>query len=152
MKLYRIYRRQELNLSLEEAWSFFSSPKNLIKITPPYMGFEIKSKLNDDKIFPGMIIEYIVKPLFNIPLKWVTEITHMEEMKYFIDEQRFGPYKMWHHVHRFEVENGKLIMEDIVDYILPFGIFGSIAHSLFVKNRIEEIFDYRSIILKEIFG
>jgi ligand-binding SRPBCC domain-containing protein len=152
LKLYRIYRRQELNLSLEEAWSFFSSPKNLIKITPPYMGFEIKFKLNDDKIFPGMIIEYIVKPLFNIPLKWVTEITHMEEMKYFIDEQRFGPYKMWHHVHRFKVENGKLIMEDIVDYILPFGIFGSIAHCIFVKNRIEEIFDYRSKILKEIFG
>ncbi len=116
------------------------------------MGFEIKFKLNDDKIFPGMIIEYIVKPLFNIPLKWVTEITHMEEMKYFIDEQRFGPYKMWHHVHRFKVENGKLIMEDIVDYILPFGIFGSIAHCIFVKNRIEEIFDYRSKILKEIFG
>ncbi len=116
------------------------------------MGFEIKTQLDDDKIFPGIIIEYIVKPIFNIPLKWVTEITHIEEMKYFIDEQRFGPYKMWHHTHRFNFEEEKLIMEDIVDYILPFGILGNVAHKLIVKNRIEEIFDYRSKILKEIFG
>lgn len=151
MKLYTLYREQRLPISLEEAWNFFSSPANLKKITPEYMGFEIISGYNEEKMFPGMIIEYIVKPVLNLPMRWVTEITHVKENKYFIDEQRFGPYKFWHHLHQFKLEDGKLIMIDKVNYSLPLGLIGRIAHSLFVRNRIEAIFNFRSKILKEIF-
>ena len=151
MKLYTIYREQKLNISLDEAWEFFSFPSNLKNITPPYMGFEIKSDINNQKMFAGMIIEYIVKPLFGFPMKWVTEITHVKEKEYFIDEQRSGPYKLWHHLHQFRIENGELIMNDIVNYALPFGFLGRIAHFLFVKKRVEEIFNYRKDILDKLF-
>lgn len=151
MKLYTLYREQRLPISLEEAWNFFSSPANLKKITPEYMGFEIISGYNEEKMFPGMIIEYIVKPVLNLPMRWVTEITHVKENEYFIDEQRFGPYKFWHHLHQFKLEDGKLIMIDKVNYSLPMGLIGRIAHSLFVRKRIEAIFNYRSQILKENF-
>lgn len=152
MKLYYLYRKQKLNLSLEEAWEFFSSPNNLNKITPTYMGFDIKTDLRNQKMFAGMIIEYIVRPVFGIPMRWVTEISHVKEKEYFIDEQRFGPYKLWHHLHKFKLENGRLIMEDLVNYALPFGFLGSIAHNLFVRKKIEEIFDYRIKVLEELFN
>lgn len=152
MKLYYLYRKQKLNLSLEEAWEFFSSPNNLNKITPPYMGFDIKTDLRNQKMFAGMIIEYIVRPVFGIPMRWVTEISHVKEKEYFIDEQRFGPYKLWHHLHKFKLENGRLIMEDLVNYAIPFGFLGSIAHNLFVRKKIEEIFDYRIKVLEELFN
>jgi ligand-binding SRPBCC domain-containing protein len=151
MKLYTLFKEQKLNISLDEAWDFFSSPENLKKITPPYMGFEITSDFKQEKMYAGMIIAYIVKPVLNIPMRWVTEITHVKEKEYFIDEQRFGPYKFWHHLHQFRVENGELIMVDKVYYALPFGIIGRIVHSLFVRKRVEGIFDYRSKVLKEIF-
>lgn len=152
MKLYTLYREQTLNISLEKVWNFFSSPENLKKITPGYMGFEIISDYKNEKMYPGMIIEYIVKPVLNFPMRWVTEITHVKEHEYFIDEQRFGPYKFWHHLHQFKLEAGKLIMIDRVNYALPLGLIGRIAHSLFVRNRIEAIFNFRSKILKEIFS
>lgn len=152
MKLYYLYRKQKLNLSLEEAWEFFSSPNNLNKITPTYMGFDIKTDLRNQKMFAGMIIEYIVRPVFGIPMRWVTEISHVKEKEYFIDEQRFGPYKLWHHLHKFKLENGRLIMEDLVNYAIPFGFLGSIAHNLFVRKKIEEIFDYRIKVLEELFN
>lgn len=158
MKLYTLYREQKLNISLDEAWDFFSSPSNLKKITPPYMGFEIKSDYNNQKMFAGMIIEYIVKPLLGFPMKWITEITNLKEKEYFIDEQRYGPYKFWHHLHQFRIENlpgnktaEKLIITDKVNYSLPFGFIGRIVHKLFVRKKIEEIFDYRSEILKKLF-
>lgn len=151
MKLYTLFKEQKLNISLDEAWDFFSSPENLKKITPPYMGFEITSDFKQEKMYAGMIIAYIVKPVLNIPMRWVTEITHVKEKEYFIDEQRFGPYKFWHHLHQFRIENGELIMVDKVNYALPFGIIGRIVHSLFVRKRVEGIFDYRKKVLDELF-
>lgn len=151
MKLYKLYKKQELNISFDVAWEFFSSPQNLKIITPPYMGFEIIGDSSSDKMFPGMIIEYIVRPVMGLPMRWVTEITHVKDKEYFIDEQRFGPYSLWHHLHRFRVENGKLIMEDLINYALPFGFLGMIAHRLFVRKKVEEIFEYRVKIIEELF-
>lgn len=142
---------QEINASLSEAWDFFSSPDNLQKITPSHMEFRILSDIKGIKMFPGMIIEYIVKPLFGIPIKWVTEITHVENHKFFIDEQRFGPYKFWHHLHRFKIVDDKLIMEDILHYKLPFGFLGVLINRLFVRKQIEQIFSYRKIAVDKIF-
>ena len=151
MKLYTLYREQKLSIPLEQAWDYFSSPANLKKITPPYMRFEIISEFQNEKMFAGMLIEYIVRPLFGIPLRWVTEFTHVKEKEYFIDEQRSGPYKMWHHLHQFRIENGELIMTDRINYALPFGFLGRFAHFLFVKKRVEEIFNYRKDILDKLF-
>ena len=151
MKLYTLYHEQKINVSLDEAWEFFSSPENLKKITPPYMGFEITSNFKNEKMFAGMIIAYIVKPVLNIPIRWVTEISHVKEKEYFIDEQRFGPYKFWHHLHQFRIEGGELIRVDKVNYALPFGIIGRIVHRLFVRKQVEEIFDYRRKVLEELF-
>lgn len=151
MKLYTLYHEQKINISLDEAWEFFSSPENLKKITPPYMGFDITSNFKNEKMFAGMIIAYIVKPVLNIPMRWVTEITQVKEKEYFIDEQRFGPYKFWHHLHQFRIEDGELIMVDKVNYALPFGIIGRIVHRLIVRKQVEEIFDYRRKVLEELF-
>jgi len=152
MYFHSIKSTQHLPISLEEAWSFFSSPYNLPKITPPEMGFLIISDKKDaEKMYAGQIISYILKPLFNIPVKWMTEISHVKDNEYFIDEQRFGPYKLWHHKHSFvKTENG-VEMTDVVNYVLPFGIFGEIAHNLFLRKRIEYIFEYRTKILNERF-
>lgn len=139
-----------LKASIEEVWDFFSSPANLKKITPPAMGFNIITG-GDGKMYPGQIISYKVKPVAGIPLTWVTEITHVEQLKFFVDEQRFGPYSMWHHEHHFrEVEQG-VEMTDIVTYVLPFGFMGRIAHALFVKNKVQQIFEYRSKVMNQFF-
>jgi ligand-binding SRPBCC domain-containing protein len=139
-----------LKASLEEVWDFFSSPSNLKKITPPAMGFNIISG-GEGKMYPGQIISYKVKPVAGIPLTWVTEITHVEPLKFFVDEQRFGPYSMWHHEHYFrEVEHG-VEMTDIVTYVLPFGFLGRIAHALFVKSKVNRIFEYRSKVMNQFF-
>jgi ligand-binding SRPBCC domain-containing protein len=139
-----------LKASIEEVWDFFSSPANLKKITPPTMGFNIITG-GDGKMYPGQIISYKVKPVAGIPLTWVTEITHVEPLKFFVDEQRFGPYSMWHHEHHFrEVEQG-VEMTDIVTYVLPFGFLGRIAHALFVKNKVQQIFEYRSKVMNQFF-
>ena len=143
MKIYRLQKTQFLPISLDKAWDFFSSPANLKKITPEYMGFEITSEVNDKKMYPGQIITYIVTPVLNIPLSWATEITHVVDKKYFVDEQRFGPYSLWHHQHWFETKDGGVEMTDIVHYALPLGFLGRIANSLFVKSKLQEIFDYR---------
>lgn len=139
-----------LKASLEEVWDFFSSPANLKKFTPPAMGFNIMTG-GEGKMYPGQIISYKVKPVAGIPLTWVTEITHVEPLKFFIDEQRFGPYSMWHHEHHFrEVEQG-IEMTDIVTYVLPFGFLGRIAHALFVKNKVRQIFENRSKVVNQLF-
>jgi len=143
MKIYKLQKTQFLPISLDKAWDFFSSPANLKKITPDYMGFEITSEVNDKKMYPGQIITYIVTPVLNIPLSWATEITHVVDKKYFVDEQRFGPYSLWHHQHWFEAKDGGVEMTDIVHYALPLGFLGRIANSLFVKSKLQEIFDYR---------
>ncbi len=150
MKVYTLKTKQILPISLEEAWEFFSSPLNLSKITPAYMNFVIKSELAE-KMYPGMLISYKVSPVAGIPITWVTEISHVEENKFFVDEQRYGPYSMWHHEHHFkELDNG-IEMTDIVSYVPPFGILGRIANSLFISKQVRGIFDYRSQVLEKYF-
>lgn len=133
----------QIPIPINEAWEFFSSPANLKMITPQYMGFEITSENADEKMYRGMIITYKVKPVLNIPIEWVTEITQVDEPFYFVDNQKSGPYKFWHHQHIFrEVKNGTE-MTDIVNYAAPFGFVGKIAENLFIKKKVEEIFNFR---------
>lgn len=151
MKIYQLKRTKKLPISLESAWDFFSNPNNLAKITPVRLRFKINSVL-PEKMRAGMIIVYTLRPMLSIPTTWVTEITHVEEPFYFVDEQRVGPYKMWHHEHIFRPDgNGKIIMEDIVSYAMPFGFIGKIFHGLIIRKKIQEIFDYRSGILDKLF-
>ncbi|NIJ44754.1 ligand-binding SRPBCC domain-containing protein [Wenyingzhuangia heitensis] len=143
MAFYQLKREQFINASLEEVWDFMSSPKNLKEITPKHMGFDITSDNKEDKMYEGMIISYIVKPLLGIPTTWVTEITHVVPLKYFVDEQRIGPYKLWHHQHILEERDGGVYMKDIVTYQPPFGFLGAIANRLFIKKQLNSIFKYR---------
>jgi ligand-binding SRPBCC domain-containing protein len=142
-KVYSIHTEQFIPISLAEAWDFFSSPANLAKITPAKMGFNIISKHHGSKMYPGQIIEYTVKPILGIPLYWMTEITHVQEGAYFVDEQRFGPYTMWHHQHHFTAVPGGVKMDDIVHYKIPLGFLGDIAQVILVKKQLQGIFDFR---------
>ena len=151
MKLYQIKTQQKLPISIEKAWDFFSNPKNLKKITPEEMSFEIISGA-EKSIYPGQIIQYNVSPIFGIKLRWVTEITHVIDNKYFVDEQRFGPYSLWHHKHFFKEIKGGILMEDVVDYKIPLGWLGQLAHFIFVKNRLKKIFKFRENKLIKLFG
>ncbi len=139
MKLYQLHAKQVLPISQKEAWNFLVNPANLKKITPDYMGFNILTK-QDRKMYPGQIIHYKVNPLPGIKTKWVTEITHVKDGEYFVDEQRFGPYSLWHHKHFIKSTNKGVIMEDIVDYKIPMGFLGQIAHYLLVKKKITRNF------------
>jgi ligand-binding SRPBCC domain-containing protein len=153
MKAYHLKFSQNIPISLPEAWDFFSSPMNLAKITPPEMAFTVTSALAaDQKMYPGMIITYKVSPLTGIKLNWMTEITQVAEQQYFIDEQRFGPYQFWHHQHHFKAIDGGVQMDDILTYGLPFGIIGQAANSLFVANKLQEIFSFRTQKVNELFG
>jgi ligand-binding SRPBCC domain-containing protein len=153
MKSYQLNFEQFLPIPLEEAWDFFSSPLNLAKITPPEMAFTVTSnKEHAEKMYPGMIITYTVSPMFQIKLNWMTEITHVAEGKYFIDEQRFGPYQFWHHQHHFRSVTGGTIMNDILTYGLPLGPIGQLANSIFVRKKVIEIFDFRERKVTELFG
>lgn len=152
MKIYKLERKQNIPISLSEAWDFFSRPENLSKITPAKMGFKILSDVKDIEMHEGMIIHYIVKPLFGIPLKWETEIKNVKDKGYFMDTQNRGPYKLWQHTHIFkEIPNG-VEMTDIVEYALPFGILGQLMNSLVVSNQLKNIFDYRVNAVIELFG
>ncbi|MEN9336838.1 MAG: hypothetical protein RLZZ500_1825 [Bacteroidota bacterium] len=151
MKIYTLHSKQYLPITLDEAWEFFSDPKNLNTITPDDMGFKTLSGA-DRKMYPGQIIQYIVTPLLGIPMKWVTEITHVNHRQFFVDEQRFGPYALWHHKHFFKEVPGGVEMEDIVDYKLPMGFLGQLMHPLLVRPRLQQIFDYRRTKLIELFG
>lgn len=151
-KVFSIKTVQLIKTDIDTAWDFFSSPKNLQKITPDSLGFNIISKHHGDKMYPGQIIEYTVKPVMGIPLYWMTEITHVEDKKYFIDEQRFGPYSLWHHQHHFRQTEAGVEMTDIVHYKIPFGMLGDLAHLLFVKKQLKAIFDYRYEVVEKLFG
>ncbi|MBO9703803.1 MAG: SRPBCC family protein [Sporocytophaga sp.] len=151
MKIYTLNRVQILPVSMEKAWNFFTSPHNLSKITPSSLNFKVLSK-NEGPIHPGMIIRYKVNPISGIPLNWVTEITHVENLQLFVDEQRFGPYAFWHHLHKFKEVKEGVEMEDLVHYALPLGPIGSLIHALIVRKKVNEIFDFRTKVLKEIFG
>lgn len=151
MKIYTLHKKQNLPINVDEAWKFLSSPKNLKTITPDYMGFNILSGA-DRPMYPGQIIQYIVTPVLGIKTKWVTEITHVKDKKYFVDEQRFGPYALWHHKHFINEIDGGVEMEDIIDYKVPFGLLGQLVHPIIVKPKLEEIFNYRTKKLEELFG
>ena len=140
-----------LPISLDDAWAFFSVPDNLDDITPPDMGFEILTK-NEKRTYAGQIIRYRVRPLFNIPMTWVTEITHCEDRKYFVDEQRFGPYALWHHQHHFKEVEGGVQMDDILHYKLKGGKLGALLTGWMVHGRVKAIFDHRSEVLLNKFG
>ncbi len=149
-KVYRLSVKQKLPITVEEAWDFLSDPKNLKTITPDYMGFQILSDVG--VMYPGQIIQYMVAPVLGIKTVLVTEITHVVKDFYFVDEQRVGPYKLWHHKHFIREIPGGVEMEDIVDYRLPFGILGRFAHTLFVASKLKQIFAYRRKKLETLFG
>lgn len=148
---YQIRAAQNLACSPSEAWEFLSNPANLQRITPPKMKFTILDGAAD-KMFAGQIIHYHVSPFTGFKTHWVTEITHVKEGEYFVDEQRFGPYAFWHHQHRIEAISGGTRMEDIVNYKLPLGPLGDLAHGLFVKGQLKQIFAFREAELLRQFG
>jgi ligand-binding SRPBCC domain-containing protein len=152
MKIYTQKYVQKIPMSIEDAWEFFSSPRNLQKITPEHMGFKILSDFHQEKMYPGMLITYKVSPVMGIPLDWCTEITHVDQHKYFVDEQRFGPYAMWHHQHHFKEIEGGIEMTDIIDYAIPFGILGRMMNSILVESEVKKIFEYRVKRVEELFG
>jgi ligand-binding SRPBCC domain-containing protein len=151
LKTYLYKTEQFLPTDIGYAWDFFSSPKNLSLITPASLDFKILSQLEDEEIYEGMIIDYTVRPLFGISVRWKTEICAIEKPLYFTDRQLTGPYSVWIHTHTFIEENNGITMIDEVVYQLPLGIIGKIMHALFVKKRIEGIFEYRKLALQKIF-
>ena len=152
MSYTQIIKEQTLNENIDNVWDFMSSPKNLEEITPEEMSFNITSSNKDEKMYEGMIITYEVTPLLNIPLSWMTEITHVKEKNFFVDEQRLGPYKMWHHQHIFEKCEQGIKMKDIITYIPPFYFLGKIANTLFIEKKVNDIFEYRKKVLDKIFN
>lgn len=151
MKLHHQKFQQFLPISVEEAWDFFSRPENLNEITPDDMAFEILTK-DIPKMHQGMIIQYNVSPFPMVKMGWVTEITHVEEQRLFVDEQRFGPYSFWHHQHMFEPKDGGVLMTDVVHYKVPLGIVGKLINGLVVRNKVNAIFEYRTEMLQNKFG
>lgn len=148
---HRLVREQQLNCDIETAWKFFSSANNLSEITPKDMGFIVLTEMKEDEIYKGMLIDYYVSPLFGIKMKWQTEITHVDFQKSFIDFQKKGPYKLWNHHHEFIANKDGVLMKDTIDYELPMGFLGEIAHRLFVRKKLEHIFDYRFRVLRKLF-
>ena len=152
MGFYQFYASQKIPSNLDEVWEFISSPANLKKITPEHMGFDIITPDLPDKMYPGMIIAYKVSPVLGIKMTWVTEITHVQEKSYFVDEQRIGPYSMWHHEHKIEAIEGGVLMSDIISYSPPLGILGKLSNSLFIRKQLKQIFDFREKAIISIFG
>lgn len=149
----QLYREQQLHCDMETAWDFFSSPKNLSKITPKEMKFTVLSEYGEEEqIFEGMTIDYTVSPILQIPLKWQTLITQVDLKRSFTDFQQRGPYKFWNHFHEFHSNDKGVLMRDTVDYELPLGVLGTVAHRVFVKSKLEHIFDYRYKVLEELFN
>lgn len=151
MKIYKKETVQYVNATVEECWAFFSSPKNLQKITPTDMGFQI-TDFDDKYMYAGQIIQYTVSPLLGLKLSWMTEISFVKDNSYFVDEQRFGPYALWHHKHFFEANENGTKMTDIIHYALPLGFLGRLLNVLVVENKLKEIFDYRHIKIEEMFN
>ncbi len=143
---------QKIPVSLKESWDFFSNPHNLLAITPTFLNLKIKDTIYGEEAYAGQIITYNVKPLLGIPIFWMTEITHVEKYKLFVDEQRKGPYSLWHHQHHFKAIEGGIEMTDIVHYSVPFGFLGNMANKLFVKKQLKKIFTHRYFKINELFG
>jgi ligand-binding SRPBCC domain-containing protein len=143
--------KQVLPIDIKTAWDFFSDPANLSKITPPEMNFIIHTDLTNKRAYAGQMICYTVSPVFNIPMSWVTEITHVNEPHYFVDEQRKGPYSMWHHEHHFKTIEGGVEMTDILHYEVPLGVIGNILNAVMIEKKVKGIFEYRTKVLDELF-
>ncbi len=148
---FKIDETNRIPISVDRAWNFFSRPQNLLRITPPSMKLEITSEV-PETIYAGMIISYRLTPFPGIRMQWLTEITSVVEEMMFIDEQRLGPYRLWHHQHFFKDINGGIEMRDIVHYALPYGFFGKMAHRFYVRHQLEKIFAYRRSAIKRLFG
>ncbi len=151
MKVYTLERQTVLNTTLEKAWEYFSRPENLNEITPDDMQFKILTDVKGKKMHAGMIIHYRIQPAPFMSFGWTTEIAHSADNQFFVDEQRFGPYAFWHHQHLFEDKGTHVVMTDIVNYALPLGILGRIAHFVWVKNKLKGIFDYRTTVVNRVF-
>jgi ligand-binding SRPBCC domain-containing protein len=151
MSTFRFRVRQQVNASVEDAWDFISSPANLKHITPRHMGFDILTPDLPQKMYEGMMIEYKVRPLPFFPTRWLTEITHIREGEFFVDEQRAGPYKLWHHEHHIQPAGEGVLMTDIIHYIPPMGLLGTLANYLFIRKQVQQIFKYREAALEERF-
>jgi ligand-binding SRPBCC domain-containing protein len=152
MAVYTLKQTQFLPITLEAAWDFFSHPRNLAVMTPEYLNLKFTNELYGDAMYPGQVITYKVKPILGIPMFWMTEITHVVPGKFFVDEQRFGPYALWHHQHHFNAVEGGVEMTDIVHYKAPLGFLGDIAVSLFIKRQLDAIFAFRKKKVIELFG
>jgi ligand-binding SRPBCC domain-containing protein len=152
MAFYQLKTAQKIPATMDRVWDFISSPANLKKITPDHMGFDITSGDLPERMYPGMIISYKVSPLLGIKMTWVTEITHVKEGAYFVDEQRVGPYALWHHEHFIEPIEGGVLMHDIVSYKPPMGFLGAIANTLIIRRQLRKIFAYRQKALEALFG
>jgi ligand-binding SRPBCC domain-containing protein len=150
MKIFTIKAKQDITISIDEAWNFFSNPNNLPKITPPWLNLKVTSEL-PDKMYEGMIITYKVYPFLGIPSNWVTEITTVKEKTFFIDEQRFGPYKFWHHQHHFKEIDEGVEMKDIVSYALPLDPLSRLLNNILVEKKVEGIFSFRKGLLEDLF-
>ncbi|MCG8491786.1 MAG: SRPBCC family protein [Sneathiellales bacterium] len=150
--MYQLFCKQKINSDIESVWEFISDPRNLELITPDDMSFEIKTEHLSNKMYEGMMINYIVSPFPFYKTNWITEITKVKEHSYSIDEQRLGPYKIWHHEHRLTPIDGGVEMTDLISYLPPFGILGKIANTIFIKKRLNKIFDYRIKKIDEIFN
>jgi ligand-binding SRPBCC domain-containing protein len=153
VKTYALKFKQNVPISLDKAWDFFSSPLNLAKITPLDMRFVVTSDYTaQTKMYAGMIITYKISPLLGIKMNWMTEITHVADKQYFVDEQRFGPYALWHHQHHFKEIPGGVEMTDILHYAIPYSVFGTIANNVFVGKKVRQIFEYRVKAIEDMFG
>ncbi|MEJ2025491.1 MAG: SRPBCC family protein [Deltaproteobacteria bacterium] len=146
-----LFRQTLVKGNHEEVWKFFSTPLNLSRITPPDMGFKIKTELLPEDIHEGLLIKYIVRPAYRIPTTWVTKIASVSEGEYFVDTQIKGPYKHWEHSHVFERTDGGVLMTDHVVYELPGGPIGKVADG-WVSKRLDFIFDFREKAIQEIFN
>lgn len=149
--IYTLTSKQILPISLDEAWHFFTLPKNLDKITPKDMDFRITNNPSNTT-YAGQIITYKIGVFPFFKNNWITEITHLENQKFFVDEQRFGPYTMWHHEHHFEeTPEGNVLMTDIVNFKLPLGLLGNLMAGWWVSNKVRYIFQSRYRILANMF-
>jgi ligand-binding SRPBCC domain-containing protein len=151
MKLYMMDHRQVIRASIGDVWSFFSDPHNLAKLTPPWLNLVVPEDI-PHQVYPGMIITYRIRAFSGIPASWVTEITHIIEEQLFVDEQRFGPYRFWHHQHHFRETDAGIEVRDLIHYSLPLGTLGRFAHAVLVRARLKEIFDYRVNAIRTAFG
>ena len=151
-KVYSLYSKQNVPAPIGDVWKFFSDASNLLNITPPHLNLKVTNEIYGDEVYAGQVMTYKVKPLLGIPFSWMTEIRHVEPLKYFVDEQRKGPYKLWHHQHHFKTIEGGTEMIDIVHYRLPMGLLGSMANEWMIKKELRKIFSYRYNKIIELFG